>query len=567
MPRRKLPPPIPDPQDLPPGTRGYRYVRDSGGAKQEKSVPEQIEELDRKWNERGWVDAGTFVDLAKSGSDPGREGFNDLLSALRERRDPDAQVVGIWAYRRLAREEGLGFELLAASYRAGVALDSISDPVPAEFRAIMEPLKLWQAAEESRRMGADIKRGQATLMRQGYAPGGTPPLGYTVEHFVAGTHRDGTPRKWPRWIKDPQTRDRVGLAWQMNLEHAGYPAILKIGEGLFGGVGTLAGLFRNPAYCGFPRWYLNFEGGAVVDCASRDPICEPYVSVADWLRINEREQENPRRAFGGWPLSGLAVCGYCGGTIVAWGYRRRCDLCGTPWAHEHLTCPGCGADYSHRGGPYRYVCNLHHLKRECPESQYMSGLKLDRLLLHEIARHLTPDRMIEAVRGTNQALQAVQASANQKHSELVDRLQVAQQGVGRLLETIEAAGPSAAVIGRLQEREQEVTALKSEMVRLPQVEDLIINPEDAVAWAEFFVEDVNRMRRPDVARLYRALNLRATLYRDQVAASIDWPPLSLLLPLNKCAESFVPLEGTLADSTHLFGRIEFLVPLPKLWVA
>lgn len=145
---KKSPPPVPDPDSLPPGTPYVRYVRDSGGRAQEKSVRDQIAEIaNEAETKRGWICIDTFSDEAKSGTDPGRAGLNRFL-AYTDQRDR-APVVAIWAYSRFAREPSIAFDILSHTRRAGMAIHSVSDPVPHAYRAIMEPLYLWQASEQS----------------------------------------------------------------------------------------------------------------------------------------------------------------------------------------------------------------------------------------------------------------------------------------------------------------------------------------------------------------------------------------------------------------------------------
>lgn len=533
MPRRKTPPPVPDPDQLPPGTPYVRYIRDSGGYAQEKSVPEQMAEITKDAEERrGWVCAGTFIDEAKSGTDPGREGLNALLEHLQQPNH--AAVVSIWAYSRLAREEGIGFDILSHTRRAGVAIASVSDPVSHAHRGIMEPMYLWQAAQQSDKISQDTKRGMAAMISRGYAPGGFPPQGYKAEYEVVSIRRDGTPRKWPRWVQDPETQEATTLAWQMRLQSASYQAILAATK-LFSSRSSLPTFFGNPAYCGFPSWHLRHFGLEVADCTDRSPVIPPYVSVAQWLQVQEMGHSHPRIAFAGWPLSGMMDCGYCGDACQVWapGYTRHCDVCGADWPTATHTCPGCGADYLHRAGIHRYLCGRHQRRADrCPESRYVGGRTLERTLSAAILEHLTPTVLAEVVDEFNEALaaleQGVQGVRGQREKELVQ----VEAAVTHLLDLAEQGMGSEALFTRLREREQEAAKLRRELAMLPDPGPATRIDESAVqAIAELLRDRVPSFGRADLRQFFQGLGLHVKLYKDKAAARFEWPPLRLLLPI------------------------------------
>lgn len=559
MPRRKASPEMPDPEQMPPGTPVFQYARDSGGPRQEKSVADQLVDLDTRLAARGWILAGRFADVACRGGDPGRAEFNRLLAALDE-RPVRACLVETWDYKRLARDEGLGLELLAHCYRAGVPIDSLINPVPAPVRTIVEPLMFYLGAEESRQMGAAIARGMSRMIERGCAPGGRPPIGYVRAHMEMPPHRDGTPRRWPQWVHDPEIEEAMQLAWDMRRQGAAYTAI-QAATGKRWGKSTLGMMFRNPAYAGFPRWHLRHYGLELAECAELPPIIPPYVTVQEFLRIRGFAGTNPRVQFGGWPLGGLIFCGYCGAPVWAWAYTRgrRCDACGEPWPEPTATCPNCGSGYEHRYGIHRYFCSGHQADaRRCPQSRYAAGQKLENNLVQGIARQFTPARMLEAIDGLNTALAAQGQALDSARTAMREEMASVEEAAERLLDAVESGAPSALLLNRLQEREQELAALRARLAAIPApVSPEVLREDDAFVLAAFVQDDLARLSRRELQQFFQALELRVTLYSDRAVASIPWPPLRLLVPTTVTG-SFMPLDGSMGEPVLHFSEPRYI---------
>lgn len=139
--------------------------------------------------------------------------------------------------------------------------------------------------------GADVKRGLGALVENGFAPGGRPPLGYIAEYHEVGTGREI--RRWSRWIIDPATEAIARQRWQMRLQRAPYRQIAAATRFEHASA-RLSEFFGNPAYCGFPKWYLNYSGLDIADCTDLTPIIPPYVTVREWLQCRQLRTERSR---------------------------------------------------------------------------------------------------------------------------------------------------------------------------------------------------------------------------------------------------------------------------------
>ncbi len=537
MPRYKGPPPIADPDTFGPGTVLDIYLRASPGRKQEKSVHEQLAEIKQFFSQHSWTIGETFCDDDRSGADAGREDLNRLLTRYREGRFAPARGLVIWSYSRMSREGSISFEILAVTRAAGVPLVAVVDKVPHELRDFMEPFYFMSAQQQLQKIREDTRRGMHTMMAENYAPGGFPPRGYKVEYEQHGTHRDGSPCMWPKWVKDPDLQAATDRAWQMRLEGSSLPAIIAATH-LFASRGSLVTFFRNPAYCGFPAWYLNYRSLSVLDCLHASTIVDPYISISKWLAVQDmagNHSGDPRREFGGWPLSGMITCGYCGAAVMVMAYSdtRRCDVCGRRWSWATPTCPHCGADYTHRDGMHRYACGARHRQKErCPNSRYTNGRSLDLVLLKELAKHFTSEALAEQAEAINAVLLAMEEEAGAERGELEERLQRAQASSANLLKAVERGNAPDVVMNRLSEVESEITSLRARLAVLPLPGAVArIAPEQVEETARVFRKRLFTMRRFDLRQLFLSLGMKVTLWNDKAEASVDWPPLSLFLPL------------------------------------
>ncbi len=529
MPRRKGSPESPDIDRLGPGTECWEYARDSGGDRQGKSVPDQVAEMDREVAARGWVVTDRFLDKKRKGGDAGRQEFNRLLERLEE-RPVRVPVLLNWDIRRLARDEGLGYELLAHTYQAGVAIHSVSFPLPAAARRYVEPFLIVSAADESRAKGKDVKRGLDDMMARGYAPGGKPPVGYAVEYHEVTTDRET--RRWPKWVQDPAWQERVSTAWQMRLQGLSYRQILRA-TGIVKASASLADIFDNPTYCGFPSWWLNCKGLDLVDCQELAPIVPPYVSLPEWLSCQRVPGYHPRREGSGYPLSGMGRC--------------ACKL--FLEVHSH-----------HQGGPYRYRCpSSHHKAGKCGRSNPIGGWQLEHLILEALVPHFTGERIREAVSETNASLEMMYQTVSAERTRWTERAEVLKGELYNLTQSLAAAGPSEWLLQALHDKETELNQARAELAMLPErLEPVAIDPGEVDAWAKMFREEVFLLDREGLRTLFQGLGLHYTLRQDRVECRIQWPPLQLLLGVYGASAPW-GYYHTPALPEHV---LELVIPLP-----
>lgn len=156
--------------ELQPGARVYAYLRDSGGAGQERSVAEQRGAVERFCHERAWTIADYYIDeKTQSGDYNRRVEFAALLDACR-RQPPPVDGVVTYSFARFGRDEYDSQFYRLELRRNGVQVDSVIDDVPAgPMAAVIEAVIDTQNRLFLDHMAATVREGLQTNVKAGYA--------------------------------------------------------------------------------------------------------------------------------------------------------------------------------------------------------------------------------------------------------------------------------------------------------------------------------------------------------------------------------------------------------------
>jgi len=432
------------------GALVFGYARDSGGDRQDLSVKQQVRELSLYCERHGLVLVHVFRDEARqAGTVVGREAFDDLVHLARqEPRRVDGIVV--WSFSRFARN------LLDAQFfkadlrRRGYEVISFTDDLPDGAHApLIEAVIDWKNEQFRKDLSRDVKRGLRDLVRQGFAPGGRPPVGYKVERVEIGRRRDGSKHVVSRWVPDPAKAELVRKAWRMRAEGASYAEIDEATH-LYGSKGSYASMFDNETYRGVLKCGdLRIEGRleALVDEETWAAVQARRSAYARRLRS---DREHPKRRSSPYLLSGLAVCGHCGAAMA------------------------CGTDNVARGCPWPYyLCG--RKKREgwgsCPTGR-VNGRLLDEVVLDMvIGRVLTPDYVMAIVKDVNATLALDDAGIEHQVRELRREVARVEKAIENLVDLAERFGADAAGT-RLLAREAEREALTRRLEGLKRRQEL-----------------------------------------------------------------------------------------------
>ena len=428
---------------FPPSSPIVVYLRHSPGEDQTLTSQESAV---RAWcAEHHLVIVRAYKDEAKSGtSTAGRDGFLAMVDALRDNLiTPRPVGVIVWSFSRFAREYDDASFYTALIRRAGYRIHSLTETITDDnVGRVVESLYHFQAAEQSRKISADAKRGLRWLAEQVYSVGGFPPRGYRKsEGIEVGRKRNGEPRVAHRWEIDAEWEARVRRAWQMKCEGALNWQVHRELR-VFDAINTYTTFFSNQTYAGFRK------------CADLlVPGAHPaYVEPGDFERVQAARRTLPhnRKAENGDPfhskrqqspflLSGLLFC-VCGYAMSGQVYR--------------------GEQYYKCGRKHRW--GIETCDSRAVVAWYINELVMDWLC----ANVLTLDQLRADRVAINARLDGDRTVLESRRDQIVKDLGALDKRVKNLLDAIELNGLGPEMQNRLRERQTEARELQVEQARL-----------------------------------------------------------------------------------------------------
>jgi site-specific DNA recombinase len=306
---------IDPPSTLPPASRVWTYLRDSGGPTQGESIERQLEEIKGYCTRHGLILEKTYIDTARSGgSTSGRERFDDLI---RESAEPDhATGLLLWDFARFSRSLDDSGYYKAILRKNGVVIHSITDAVPeGNYSRVVEVIIDIANEEKRRQVSRDTASGLRRIVEQYGAMPGPVPTGYKKEPVDAGLRRDGSPHILHRWIVDPEKAPLIQRAFEMR---AAGKTIRQIREAthLFQSKNSYATFFNNTVYKG--EMYFS---GKYYPCPAI-VTSEIWEAAQKMGGLRSRDRYDPQRGRRGktnYLLSGLLICQECGAPLM--GYK------------------------------------------------------------------------------------------------------------------------------------------------------------------------------------------------------------------------------------------------------
>jgi site-specific DNA recombinase len=306
---------MPPPPVLSAGVTVWAYLRDSGGPAQEQSVPQQETEVRAYCKRHGLALTRIFSDVGKSGGSVNqRVNFMAMLDLTEDKASRPAGIL-VWNFARFSRDVDDSDYYKATIRKRGIAIHSLTDPIPpGQWAGVVEKI-IDIANEEKRRQNSrDVKRALESLVKQGYASGGPAPRGYKSIPVTIGVRADGRPRNVSKWEQDPELWELVKLAWQMRADGKTYNDIIRATHGkLYQSINCWITFFSNKSYLGI---------GKCGDLEVPDHH-EAAIDLATWEAVQRIQKSHPRAGLRhpmriAYPslLSGLAYCGHCGAAMV-----------------------------------------------------------------------------------------------------------------------------------------------------------------------------------------------------------------------------------------------------------
>ncbi len=303
--------------------------------KQIQSIPDQLAWADEVAKARELEIIETFTD-SKTGTKPGREGFNAMIEAVSEQAEP----VGIicWKMDRLARnpidEGAIKFAFIQNKITHILAKDR-------EFREgenqILMGVEFGAATQYSIELSRNVKRGMKSKVEKGWKPG-LAPLGYLNDYVGLKGEK--------KIHSDPERFEPMKKMWQMLL--SGVHTVPKIQETANDKWGfrdrrgkklarsTLYDAFSNQFYAGMFRWDGLHQGNH-----------EPMITLEefDQAQLILGRKGKPRHQKHEHEYTGLMRCGECGFMITAEPPKIKRQKNGNVHTYHYMRCSKRKPDY------------------------------------------------------------------------------------------------------------------------------------------------------------------------------------------------------------------------------
>lgn len=367
----------------------YAYARFSSDNQREESITAQLRAIHEFCDTQGIKILQEFKDEAQSARTDKRPAFQDMFALIKNR---PADYLIVHKLDRFARNRAD-----AAFYRSklkekGMKLVSVLErlddsPESIIMEGVIEAMNEYYSANLSR----ESKKGQKENILKGKRNGGKAPFGYTIvdQHLIPNEDAERVKQLFKMYA-DGEKLAEIGR--RLNLPFYHYYPVLKNEVYL----GTLkAGQWR----------YENAH--------------EPIVDKETWDRVQKRISDASLNAANKakhlYLLSGMLVCGKCGGRITCGNVDNR---------YFYYRCKTKG-------------CALYKEK------------ELDERVIHELAKAFTPTEAVKAEfyalvsnrvnsrAGENEA-KITRSTLSKRISKLIDSIQYAEtdEDVKRIMEKV-----------------------------------------------------------------------------------------------------------------------------------
>ena len=294
-----------------------------------------------------------YFDEAKSGTNTNRQGFQNLMSAARQKV---FDTVVIYDITRGSRDVADWFAFRKQMAELGIRVLSVSDKLgdiynPGDFLQELITVGIGQHQVLSTR--AKSMDSVAIKAKNGEFLGGCPPLGYDIVNGL--------------YVINEKEAQIVRTIFTLYAKGESYEKILCAISGATGkrgrpiGKNSLNSILKNERYIGVYTWNKRvvkllgkWAGGKPNPNAVRiEGRIPPIIDKKIWNEVQKRMKENKNatnRAKIEYLLSGLIECGQCGASYVGHtstnskGYRTRYYVCGNKYRTHTCRAKNINAD-------------------------------------------------------------------------------------------------------------------------------------------------------------------------------------------------------------------------------
>ena len=402
------------------------YARFSSLRQQETSIEGQLAAARKYAEAKGYTIIREYCDRAKTGTNDNREEFQRMLSDCAKHQ---FTVIIVWKVDRFGRNRE---EITFNKYRAkknGVRVEYVAENVvEGPEGVILESVLEGMAEYYSLQLSQNVQRGLLEAAKKHHVPGGScvsygyraapdktyeidPETGPVVTKIFDLYAGGMTESEIIRWLNEQGYRTKRGVAFSRT---------------------SLVKMLRNERYIGT---YI-FK-----DIIREEDVIPPLVEkdvfrkVQEMLKVNKR-QPSHRWNYAGYLLTGKLFCGKCGESMVG---RSGTGKAGTKYCYYQCS------KQMHKEG-----CDKKAVRQEFIEELVQE--KIHEVLHNPDVLNLIVDKTWEFYLKEETDTAEVEALQNQ--------LSAAENGLKRLVKSVEDGMPFELIKPRLDELEGQRTALK-----------------------------------------------------------------------------------------------------------
>jgi site-specific DNA recombinase len=480
----------------------YCRVSTEGQEQDGTSLQTQLEACLRYCNDKRYEVAYQFSE-AWSGLSLERPRLVELRDLVRNNR---VNVVVVYSLDRLSRDPVHGVIIMQELEKHGVSLQAVSETVDnSEVGKLVFYIKGYAAKLDAERRRDATGRGKQAILKSGKLPQGT---GIGIFGYV--------------WVKGENKRaplkHEAEIVKRMFEMVAGGTSCFKIAQTLNNEsiptksgkkweARTVSRIVHNPSYTGLT--YFGQTSGKKHDKKPRESwqiltdVTPAIISQELFKRaqkaLAKSKELHPGRPMHDYPLTGFAVCGYCGSPLVGSCLREN---------YRYYICRGTRPTASREK-----ICSSHYIKAEWLENivwdKVKSVLSKPEYLLAEIKKQTDSER------------EQVSSGTLDQEIKLLDRKLKSYIGQERqILSAFEMGFDKDIVLDQMNKLKKEREATQLRLIGLKQTRDNISKMVDYEAHLKELcsriVPDLDNCTNQDKKDAYTYLDLKVTVTQEGV---------------------------------------------------
>lgn len=462
------------------------YARYSSHGQTEQSIEGQLAAAETYAKAKGYTIVHEYIDRAMTGRNDNRDEFQRMLSDTAKKQ---FSVIIVWKVDRFGRNRE---EITFNKYRCkknGVRVEYVAESVPDSAEGvILESVLEGMAEYYSLQLSQNVRRGMLESAKKHKAIGGHIPLGFKVDSDN-------------NYVIDEDTAPTVRMIFQLYAEGSTISEILsrlnsmglKTAEGRAFGKCSLAVLLKNEKYIGTYKYKdLIDDPDAIPAIVDKDIFWQ----VQSMLKVNRRK---PSRK---WSYTDFLLTD-----------KLFCGKCGSPMSGES------GTSKSGRKFSY-YGCAGRRKNRVCTKRPVRQD-RIEEAVLRKMQTIIENDDLLNFIAEQTWAYYVEQNERQDRIRSIQAQIDTDEKAITNLLKVLERGIVSEATVARVEELENEKTALKAALADA-QLESGLHVTKDSILFFLHQFKTLDYTDRDCQRRLIDTFVNAVFVYDDKIRIAFNW---------------------------------------------